>query len=123
MEFATQLAGAPLILVMGHTHCGAVQGACATGGKTGLNNLDYLLSKIQPAVKQSKARDKDLSCKKMADVNQIAKQNVLDQMQYILESSQAINQAVKREDVLVVSAMHDIRTGTVQFFDKKGAPL
>lgn len=123
MEFATKLAGAPLIVVMGHTHCGAVQGACVHGRDVDLKNLSHLLGKIKPAVQTMKKKDESLNCENMASVDKIAKQNVLDQISYIRENSEAINGMAKDNKIMIVGAMHDIRTGEVVFFDEQGHEL
>lgn len=123
MEFATKIAGAPLVIVMGHTHCGAIQGACATDGNTGLNNLDYLLSKIKPAVQTVKAEDKTINCDNYANIDLIAKQNVVDQLHYIKQQSSAINTLIKQDKLKLLGAMHDISTGKVSFFDEEGKML
>lgn len=123
MEFATKLAGARLVIVMGHTQCGAVQGACLTNADTGLKNLDKLLNKILPAVSTLKSEHKDLNCKTNEAVDQIARQNVLNQLKVIYEQSDVIKQQVDNKSIYLLGAMHDIRTGKVQFFDKEGNKL
>ena len=122
MEFASLLAGAPLIVVMGHTHCGAVEGACAIED-TGLSNLNYLLDKIRPAVGQLLKNDKPHNCKDMDMVNQIARQNVLNQLQYIVNNSEALKQAFDLQKIMLVGGMHHITSGKVDFFNIKGEPL
>lgn len=123
MEFATKMAKAPLIIIMGHTHCGAVQGACAMGDDIGLKNLSHLLSQIKPAVKKLKEQDKNINCDKSSNVDNIAKQNVLNQMQYVMDNSEAIKSLLQQNQIRLVGAMHDIRTGEVQFFDKSGKSI
>lgn len=118
MEFSTQLAGAKVIVVMGHTHCGAVQGACLTQAKTQLQNLDFLLAKILPAVDTVKKQDSNLNCQNYQEVDKIAKQNVLNQIQYIYDNSPAIRNLVDNKQIYLVGAMHDISTGKVTFFNK-----
>jgi carbonic anhydrase len=120
MEFATKIAGAKLVIVMGHNHCGAVQGACLSQAETGLNNLDKLLNKILPAVATLKREDKNLNCKTYPDVDRIAKQNVLNQMTYIYNNSAVIKKQVDDKQIYLLGAMHDIRSGQVIFFDING---
>jgi carbonic anhydrase len=118
MEFATSIAGASVIVVMGHTHCGAVQGACA-GGASG--NLGYLLSNIKPAVSFIKNQNSaPLNCNNPKTIDEIAKQNVLVQLQYIVSNSPVIAKLIKEKEVEVIGAMHDIRSGRVDFFDLNG---
>lgn len=125
MEFATKVAGGRLVVVMGHTRCGAVQGACATRGNTGLANLDYLLGKIKPAVSDVEKQDnkQELNCKSNDTVDVIAKQNVVNQLQNIYNSSSVIKDLVDSKQIYLVGAMHDIKTGQINFFDKGASPL
>ena len=121
MEFATKVAGAKLILVMGHTACGAVKGACAN---VKMGNLTGLLSKIQPAVAFVKSEEKQsFDCKNEKTIDAIAKQNVLDQMNYIAENSGVIADLLDQKKIILVGAMHDIATGKVNFFDIQGKTL
>lgn len=115
LEYATKVIGSHLIVVMGHTRCGAVSGACS-GAELG--SLTQLLQKIQPAVdavKKVKKTDK-LDCSVTATVDDIAKQNVLNVMQEIKSKSKIISDLVASGDVKIVGAMQDLRTGAVTFF-------
>lgn len=114
MEFATKAAGSVLIVVMGHTHCGAVHAAC-TG--QGFGHIDDLIKAIQPAVTIVKSTDKSGQCDSPDFVNKIAKQNVLDVLKQIPQQSDVIRQLVSSGKLKVVGAMHDIATGKVSFFD------
>lgn len=121
MEYATAYAGAPLVVVMGHNHCGAVEGACV-GGFNG--NLRYLLDNIVPAVKSVKNKDKAKDgCNNASYIDAIAKQNVINQVKIIQQKSPTIAKMVKENKVMVIGAMHDIRTGNVVFFDENGKDL
>lgn len=122
MEFASLLAGAPLIMVMGHTHCGAVEGACAIKD-TGLHNLNDLLNKIRPAVGQLATNDASPDCKDIGMINQIARQNVLNQLHYIVNNSQALKEAFEQQNIMLIGGMHHINSGKVDFFNIKGEPL
>ncbi len=112
MEFATGLAGAKLIVVMGHTSCGAVAGACAGAGT---DNLKKLLSNIQPAVNTVQQAKKG-SCEDMKTVNAIAKQNVINQVKKVYQDSPVIKRLIDKHQVLLVGAMHNLATGNVDFF-------
>lgn len=121
MEFATKIAGAKLIVIMGHTDCGAVKGAC-NGAQLG--NLTHLLSQIKPAVDTVKASEKSsFNCKSSKTIDAIAKQNVLDQMRYVLNNSSVIRNLVDEHAIILVGAMHHIRTGKVNFFDIHGKTI
>lgn len=116
MEYATEVIGSHLIVVMGHTSCGAVSGACS---RVEMGNLTQLLRKIEPAVKRvAKAQHVDhLNCQDTAVVNDIAKQNVLNVMAEIPKQSAIIKKLVDSGDVKIVGAMHDLKTGAVSFFE------
>lgn len=119
MEFAAIHAGAKVIVVMGHTHCGAISAACH-GQTTGTPALDQLLKQIQPAVKIVRQQEgRTFSCNDANTINRIAKQNVLDQIQYILIHSPDIARLVHDKKIIIIGAMHDIKTGKVRFFDEK----
>ncbi len=115
MEFATQVMGAHIIVVMGHTACGAVKGACT---ETKLGNLTALLDKIHPAAQtvEKDLHSDSLNCDDGKVVNAIAKQNVLNMMQQIKEKSPIIKKLIENKQVMIVGAMHDLSTGKVTFF-------
>lgn len=117
MEYATKVVGTKLIVVMGHTQCGAVKGACEN---VQLGNLSQLLRKIQPAITQVKEASHAFDCKSNETVDKIAKQNVLDMMQQITEQSPIIRDLVHSKRVRIVGAMHNLRNGKVVFFDERG---
>ena len=103
MEFATKVIGSKLIVVMGHNHCGAVQGAMA---KVELGNLTQLLEQIRPAVDAA-------SDPKNEDA--VGKQNVKEVMDNIVKNSQIIRDLIKENKVKIVGAYYDLETGTVTF--------
>ena len=114
MEFATQHAGTKLVVVMGHTSCGAVQAACANP-RLNERNLSDLIEQIQPAVKQVSKTQK-LNCDSPKQVDEIAKQNVIDQVNNIYKDSPTIKKLVDEHKIMLVGAMHNIATGNVDFF-------
>lgn len=119
MEFATKYAGTKLVVIMGHTKCGAVAGACSAVDKP--PQLGALLSKIQPAVQQyTQQHKKKPDCGNTTQVDSIAKQNVLKQMQALHQNSPALADMISKNKIMLVGAMHNIKTGKVDFFDKDG---
>lgn len=121
MEYAVVVTGAKVIVVLGHSQCGAVKGACM---KVKLGNLSELLEKMSPAVKKVKNEEgKAFNCSDNTTLDAIAKQNVLEQMHYILKHSEIINKAIQAKQVTLVGAMHHLATGNVEFFDGDGQPL
>lgn len=121
MEFATKAVGSKLVVVMGHTQCGAVRGACQN---VQLGNLTELLNKIQPAVNTVKdAAHGNIDCSDNKSVDAIAKQNVIDTMKQIGANSTIIHDQINNKQVLMVGAMHDLQSGKVIFFDENGNTL
>ncbi|MHA7055595.1 carbonic anhydrase family protein [Aquimarina sp. M1] len=117
MEFASKLAGTKLILVLGHTSCGAVKGACDDAK---LGNLTSLLSKIKPAVAAvSKPTDSSLRNSKNLDfVDEVAVKNVLMTINNIREQSDVLKEMEDNQEIIIMGAMYDVSDGSVQFFDK-----
>jgi carbonic anhydrase len=113
MEFACKLAGSKLIVVLGHSKCGAIKGAC---DHVEMGNLTELLSKIQPAVYQEKTTKSDRSSKNASFVENVASINVKRTVKSIIERSFILEQMVENGQIGVVGAMHDIETGKVTFY-------
>jgi carbonic anhydrase len=116
LEYATKAIGSHLIVVMGHTRCGAVAGACSS---VKLGNLTQLLQKIQPAVENVKTSKNTsaLNCQDTKIVDEIAKQNVLNVMHEIKDKSKIISDLIDSGEVKIVGGMHDLKTGEVTFFE------
>ena len=117
MEYATQVMGSHIIVVMGHTACGAVKGAC---DDVKLGNLTQLVNKITPAVKTVKkdSHASALDCNDMKNVNAIARQNVLNMVQEIKNESPVVKNLIAQKQVMIVGAMYDLATGRVTFIDE-----
>lgn len=113
MEFATAAAGSKLIVVLGHTECGAVKGAC---DHVELGNLTQTLSNIAPAVYATQIEGERTS-KNKEFVDAVAHNNVEMTVQNILERSSVIRDQVANGQVMVVGAMYDVTTGVVTWLD------
>lgn len=116
MEFACKLAGTRLIVVLGHTSCGAVKGACDDAK---LGNLTSMLSKIKPAV-DSTTLPSDINNRNSSNisfVNDVAVKNVELNIQNILNSSEVISEMVNNGEVKIIGAMYDVSSGAVNFFE------
>ncbi len=112
-EFATAAAGSKLIVVMGHTACGAVKGAC---DGVELGNLTALLDEIEPAIDAvSTPVGTDRSSANTAFVNDVIETNVKMQVNELLRRSDVVRGLVEQGQVKVVGAVHDISTGEVTF--------
>jgi carbonic anhydrase len=112
IEFATRLAGAKLVVVLGHTECGAVKGAC---DNVQLGNLTQTLSNIAPAVYAVKDIREDRTSKNKAFVQKVADENVRLTVQALTERSAILKDLVSGNRLKVVGAMHDVATGRVSF--------
>ena len=122
MEFACRVAGAKAIVVLGHTKCGAVKGAC-DGVEMG--NLTVLLQKIQPAVHLEAAENPHLSHEDQAFVERVAARNVLRVNQQIVERSAVLASMIEKSEIALLGGMYDVETGAVTFHDAltlKGMP-
>lgn len=113
MEFACKVAGSKLIVVLGHSKCGAIKGAC---DHVEMGNLTELLSKIQPAVYQEKTTKEDRTSNNVPFVENVAKINVKRSVKSIVERSYIIEQMVEKGEIGIVGAMHNIETGKVTFY-------
>lgn len=115
MEFACKVAGSKLIVVLGHSKCGAVKGAC---DHVEMGNLTELLSKIQPAVYQENETKEDRNAKNETFVENVSAINVKRSVKNIIERSYVLEQMLEEGSIGIVGAMHDIETGTVTFYDE-----
>ncbi|MEM6719467.1 MAG: carbonic anhydrase family protein [Bacteroidota bacterium] len=115
MEFACKLAGTKVIVVLGHTSCGAVKGAC---DHARLGNLTTLINKIEPAVEAVKEpTDENLrNSKNIEFVNNVAIKNVEMTIENIRKQSPVLADMERDEDIKIVGGMYDISDGKVTFF-------
>ena len=114
MEFACAAAGSKLIVVMGHTSCGAVKGAC---DHVELGNLTAMLDKIMPAVDSIETNPgEDRSSKNMEFVNRVSKKNVELTIQNIHNDSPVLKEMCDKGTIEIVGAMYDVKTGKVSFY-------
>ena len=114
LEFAHKVAGAKLLVVMGHTSCGAIKGACDDAK---LGNLTGLLSKIKPAAMAVTADIKDRSSKNYAFVEMVAENNVKMTVEAIREKSLILREMEQKGEIKIVGAMYDVKTGKVTWYD------
>jgi carbonic anhydrase len=114
MEFGCKVAGAKIIVVLGHTKCGAVKGAC---DNVALGNLTGLISKIKPAVEQEAITTENRNSSNGVFVENVAELNVSLSVKNILLKSPIIADMVKNGDIGIVGGIHNITTGEVKFFE------
>lgn len=125
MEYSCAVAGAKLVLVMGHTSCGAVNAAvdliCShqtAAEATGCVNLDSLITEIQQSVDMTTCKQPDqwLAGEKQAYANEVSRRNVLRTMRMIRERSSTLDGLVREGKIAIVGGMYDVSTGQVSFF-------
>ena len=114
LEFATKLAGAKLIVVMGHTECGAVKGAC-DAAQLGL--LTATLANINPAVKAVKGDYTPRSSQNAEFVQAVTEMNVLHTMQTLRDRSVVLREMIDKGEIGLVGAMYDVSSGRVIFYE------
>lgn len=107
MEFATKLKGTKLIVVLGHTHCGAVSGAMAN---VELEHLTQLTNQIKPAINKHETYPLPHY---MTD--ETARKNIRLTIKRILEKSQTLREQSEKGEIKIVGAYYDIATGEVIF--------
>ena len=113
LEFACKLAGSKLIVIMGHTSCGAVKGACDNAQ---LGNLTAMLSHITVSVDAVKTDEGvERSSKNIDFVNQVSMENVKRTIQKVKDKSEVLNEMYKNKEIDIVGAMYDVKTGKVSF--------
>ena len=113
LEFATKLAGAKLIVIMGHTECGAVKGAC-DGAQLGL--LTAALANINPAVTAIKGDYSPRSSKNKEFVQAVTELNVKLNIQKLRDRSLVLREMLEKGEIAVVGAMYDVSSGRVAFW-------
>ncbi|MDD1633678.1 MAG: carbonic anhydrase, partial [Methylococcaceae bacterium] len=114
MEYACKIAGSKLIVVLGHSHCGAIKGACAN---VELDHLSGLLHKIKPAVDAVCAKESvEITADDDGIVQKVADKNVQLTVEQISSKSPLLDAMVKNGEIGIVGAMYYIETGKVKFY-------
>lgn len=112
LEFATKVAGAKAIVVLGHTECGAIKGA-VDGAKLG--RLTKMLENFKPAIEASKHIEGDKTSKNSKLVQNVADANAILAAKRLSSRSDVLREMVMNKQLVIVAAMHDISTGAVKF--------
>ncbi len=115
MEFACKLAGSRLIVVLGHSHCGAVKGACAD---VQLEHLTGLLEKIKPAVDHVHSEAPELDGEEL--VQRVAEHNARLTVARIMEKSRILKKMLDNGEIGIAGGMYDIESGQVKFYPGAG---
>lgn len=119
MEFACAVAGSKLVVVLGHTKCGAIKGACAG---VELGHLTGLLNKVHPAIEMATQTDgqSDKSNPKFVDL--VAEKNVQFTLDEILRKSDILRDLYEKGKIGVAGGMYSVETGEVSFVGEKIPP-
>jgi carbonic anhydrase len=112
LEYATKVAGAKLIVVLGHSDCGAIKGAV---DDVKLGNLTEMLANIRPSVLKVEAGEGDHTSKNKKFVQSVADQNARDAAALLTARSEVLAAQVGEHQLKIVSAMHDVSTGTIRW--------
>ncbi len=116
MEFACKVAGSKVVVVLGHTKCGAVKGACDS---VKMGNLTTLLNKLQPAVDAEKTEKQNRTAANAEFVEKVAQLNVHMIMHEIPKRSQVIAEMLDKGEIAIIGGMYDVETGVVEFYEEK----
>lgn len=112
MEFACKVAGSRLVLVLGHTKCGAIVGAC---NGVELGNLTGLLHKVQPAIEAEQTTAENRTGSNPEFVKRVTELNVEKTVAAVRERSTILQEMEAASEIMIAGAMYSVENGTVQF--------
>lgn len=113
MEFACKVAGAKIIVILGHSKCGAIKGAC---DHVEMGNLTALLSKIRPAIDDETTTTEFRNSSNEEFVEKVTVINVKRVMHAIVERSSILKEMADQQQIKIIGGMHNLQTGQVNFF-------
>lgn len=114
MEFATKVAGSKVVVVLGHTKCGAIIGAC---NHVEMGNLTTLLNKVQPAIYNEKETKESRNGNNTKFVNNVTELNVHLTIERVRRESPIIADLESQGQLTIVGGLYDVETGEVKFYD------
>lgn len=114
MEFGCKVAGAKIIVVLGHSKCGAIRGAC---DHVEMGNLTALLSKIQPAVYDEKTVIENRNSNNDDFVEKVSMINIKRSVNGIIARSPILKEMIERKECGIIGAHHNLMTGEVSFYE------
>lgn len=114
MEFACKIAGSKLLVVLGHSNCGAIKGAC---DHVQLGNLSTLLNRIQPSVYFEKQTREERTSKNGDFVQRVADIQVHRSVTQIVEQSVVLRELIEKGEIGLIGAMYDVGSGVVTFLE------
>ena len=114
MEYACNIAKSKIIVVLGHTNCGAIISACNT---VEVGHLSFLLRKIRPAIEREVTIIKERNGNNANFVNNVCINNVNQSIKQIREQSIILKDMENSGDILIIGGLYRVETGVVDFFD------
>jgi carbonic anhydrase len=115
MEYACKIANSKLIVVLGHTKCGATISAC---NDFKMGHLTSLLNKLRPAIEEEKNTINERNGNNISFVNNVSVNNIKLTIQQIREKSEILNDLEEKNEIMILGGIYDIETGKVTFFEK-----
>ena len=115
MEFACDIAGSKLIVILGHTKCGAIRGAC---DNVQMGNLSTLLNKIQPSVYYERTITENRTAENAEFVEKVSRIQVKRSVENIVERSVILREMIEKGEIGLIGALYDVETGQVEFLDE-----
>jgi carbonic anhydrase len=114
IEYACNVVGAKLIVVLGHTHCGAIQSACNHIEK---GHITQLLSKIKPAINAETETIENRTGQNLSYVTHVTELNIANTLQNIYLQSDILRTMIETDDISMVGAIYDVNSGVVRYKD------
>lgn len=114
IEFATKVAGSKLVVLLGHTQCGAVKGAC---DNVQMGNLTALLEKIRPAVEAEQTVTADRTSKNPDFLAKVSEIHVRLSLALMLEKSEIVRDLIRDGEIALIGGMYNVENGTVDFYE------
>ncbi len=116
MEFACKVAGSKVVVVLGHTKCGAIKGAC---DNVQLGNLSILLNKVTPAIEAEVSTKQNRTSSNHEFVENVAVLNVRQTLKQIPAKSPVIAELVEKGEIALIGGMYNVETGVVEFYENE----
>ncbi len=116
MEFACKVAGSKLVIVLGHSKCGAIKGAC---NHVEMGNLTTLLQKVEPAIAAEVSTKNNRDAGNKAFVENVAELNVRLTLKQIPKESPILAEMIQQNEIALIGGMYNVDTGLVEFYEEE----
>jgi carbonic anhydrase len=114
MEFACKISGSKLIVVLGHTNCGAIEGAC---NNIEIGYISKLLQKIKPAIEQETITESNRTASNKSFVMNVTINNIFQTVKKIREQSSLLVDMEDKNQIKIISGLYDVDNGKVVFYE------